>query len=136
MKRSLLLILVCVLFSCTVKPVEIEYGKDACHFCKMTIVDKTHASEIVTKKGRAHKYDAIECMLQDLDTRDTTTIEFFLVADYANLGELINARDAIFLVSKAIKSPMGANLSAFSNSNDINVKGKQYNWKQINERFK
>jgi copper chaperone NosL len=29
----------------------------------MTIVDKVHAAEIVTKKGKVCKFDATECMI-------------------------------------------------------------------------
>lgn len=52
-----------LLSACTPKAQSITYGADMCHFCKMNIVDVQHASEIVTKKGKVFKYDAIECML-------------------------------------------------------------------------
>lgn len=53
MKKYITLIsIVFLLASCNVAPEEIAYGKDACSFCDMTIVDKTHAAEYVTKKGR------------------------------------------------------------------------------------
>lgn len=104
--------------ACQVKPVPINYGKDACHFCKMNIVEKTHAAEIVTKKGKAFKYDAIECMLNDLKTRENSEVALFLVSDYGNPGTLIDANKATYLVSPAIKSPMGANLSAFADKSE------------------
>ena len=54
-----------LIISCKVEESPINYGQDACKFCKMTIVDKQHAAEIVTKKGKPFKYDAIECMVRD-----------------------------------------------------------------------
>ena len=44
--------LLLILIGCNASPKAIDYGNDGCHFCKMTIVDKVHAAEIVTKKGQ------------------------------------------------------------------------------------
>lgn len=64
MKKIIKLLFMYMLLSaCTPKAQSITYGADMCHFCKMNIVDVQHASEIVTKKGKVFKYDAIECML-------------------------------------------------------------------------
>lgn len=103
-----------LIFACSIEPSKIEYGKEACHFCKMNIVEKTHATQVVTKKGKPYKYDAIECMLNDLKVRDNNEIELFLVTDYLNPTTLIDAKTATYLISPAVQSPMGANLSAFS----------------------
>ena len=62
---AIVTILFLSLAACTVAPVPINFGSDGCHFCKMTIVDKQHAAELVTSKGKAYKYDAIECMIDD-----------------------------------------------------------------------
>ncbi|MDH5605047.1 MAG: hypothetical protein OEY51_13950, partial [Cyclobacteriaceae bacterium] len=53
--------------SCTPKPEEIKYGEDLCHFCSMAIVDDKFSAQYVTKKGRAYKFDAIECMIHELE---------------------------------------------------------------------
>ncbi len=136
-KRVIFFYMTITLFivSCKIAPKEIQYGTDVCHFCKMTIVEKTHASEIVTKKGRAYKYDAIECMLQDLDKREVNTIELFLVTDYLEPTKLINAKEATFLISEEIKSPMGANLSAFASKEAVTASGELFNWEEINHRI-
>lgn len=125
-----------LLFACSIEPSKIEYGKDACHFCKMTIVEKTHATQIVTKKGKPFKYDAIECMLNDIEDRNSTEIELFLVTDYLNPSILIDAKKATFLSSQTIKSPMGANLTAFLSKKDaekfVNTNvDKISNWNEI-----
>lgn len=46
------LVAIGLLWSCSIAPEPINYGQDGCHFCKMTIVDKVHAAEIVTTKGK------------------------------------------------------------------------------------
>lgn len=74
-------------------------------------------------------------MLQDLDKRDINTVELFLVTDYLKPTVLINAKEATFLISKEIKSPMGANLSAFANKEAITASGEQFNWEEINHHI-
>ena len=82
MKNFYTFLLISVLISsCSVAPVAIDYGKDACNFCDMTIVDKTHAAEYVTKKGRAYKFDAVECLINDLSDKDENNMAFILVTD-------------------------------------------------------
>ncbi len=143
MKNSILIALFSVfLFSCNVAPQPITYGTDACHFCNMTIVDRQHASQLVNSKGKAYKFDAIECMVHSLqDEFKPEEIALFLVADFNKPGEWLDANSASFLVSDQIASPMGANLSAFENQ-DVAQKmlekftGKRYSWKEIQEHLK
>ena len=130
-----------ILNSCSVEPKKINYGKDHCHYCDMTVVDKTHASEYVTKKGKAYTFDAIECLVNELnENKNEDMMAFILVSDYSSPGKLIKATEATYLISKNIKSPMGANLSAFelkeTASKHINKnEGKLYNWEQLKTKF-
>jgi copper chaperone NosL len=132
--------LVLVFISCSIEPSKIAYGQDACHFCKMTIVEETHAAQIVTKKGKAFKYDAIECLLNDLENYEKEDIALYLVTDYLTPQKLIDAKTATFLISKSIQSPMGANLSAFENRNDVeeyakNEEDKVFDWVDLQKHF-
>lgn len=127
--------------SCKVSPKPINYGSDGCHFCSMTIVDKQHAAEIVTKKGKAFKFDAVECMMNHLKDVDVTTIELFLVNDFQAPGTLIDAKDATYLISKSIPSPMGEYLSAFYSKEQAELieaenEGELYTWDGLKSRFK
>lgn len=135
----LLLSILLMFVSCAIEPSKIEYGKDACYFCKMTIVEQTHATQIVTKKGKPYKYDAIECMLNDLKEREINKIELFLVTDFLNPTTLIDAKAAMYLISPAVQSPMGANLSAFSTKIEAEkfIKtdaDKLFNWQEIQQQ--
>ena len=102
--------------SCEVAAEKIDFGKDQCSFCVMNIVDKTHAAQYVTKKGKQFKFDAIECMVNDLSDKKEEELAIILVSDYSNPGIMIPAISATYLISPEIKSPMGANLSAVSES--------------------
>lgn len=139
-KFSLILLLLLV-FSCTIQPKKIEYGKDACHFCRMNIVDQQHAAELVSNKGKAFMFDATECMIDHLEEIDAAQMELFLVADYNNPGNLMDAKKATFIISKNIPSPMGAFLSALSTKEEaLNLQkskgGKLYNWNELLQHFK
>ena len=127
-------------FSCDIAPEEINYGTDACSFCKMTIVDQKHASQYVTKKGKQFKFDAIECMVNDISENGQENIGILLVADFENPGNMVNAGDASYLISEAIKSPMGANLSGFASrkaadSTQHDSGGKVYTWNELLHKF-
>lgn len=100
------------LLSCSNNPEPIQYGTDACHFCKMNIVDKTHSAQAVSSKGKQFKYDAIECMINDINNNQNTDMAIILVANYLNAGEMLNAENAHYIISPNIPSPMGGNISA------------------------
>lgn len=126
--------------SCEVRPQEISYGTDACHFCKMTIVDRQHAAQLVTVKGKAFKYDAIECMMNHLNKWEEPQVKFYLVADYSQPGTLIHAASAHFLISQQIPSPMGEFLTAFGNQTErdkivLEGEGKGFDWVGLKAEF-
>ncbi len=140
MKYVMLLLMLLVLSACGTSPRPINYGVDACSFCQMTIVDRQHAAQIVTVKGKSYKYDAIECMMNDLKTWDRPAVAHFLVSDYANPGELTDAITAHYLISEEIPSPMGAFLTAFARKdkrasvNETGV-GEELEWNVLKSRF-
>lgn len=143
MRILLTLGLLCLLFavtSCEVKPAPINFGTDSCHFCKMTIVDQQHAAQYVTKKGKQFKFDAVECMLNDLSENGMENLALMLVSDYVNPGAMTDATKATYLISEGIKSPMGANLSSFSGkaAAEETLKthgGELYSWEEMLRKY-
>ncbi|MBT8273647.1 MAG: nitrous oxide reductase accessory protein NosL [Bacteroidia bacterium] len=139
MKTLKTLIAFAILFiyaSCTVGPQPIQYGEDSCYYCQMTIVDKVHAAEIVTSKGKAYKFDAIECMVNFRKDFDTSEIALYLNTSFSEPGKLIDATNSTFLISENIPSPMGAFLSAFKSRGEAlktqSEKGGQlYSWEDL-----
>lgn len=126
--------------SCSVKSKPIQYGTEACHFCTMTIVDKVHAAQVVTTKGKAYSFDAIECMINYLHKMNDDEIALFLTNELSQPEKLIDATTATYLQCEAIPSPMGEYLSAFSDEKMASVKsqelgGKLFNWEELNTYF-
>lgn len=129
------------LIGCTSTPKPIAYGSDGCHFCSMTIVDKQHAAQFMTKKGRSYTFDATECMINHLKEIDPSTIGLYLVNDYNAPGETVDATEATYLISENIPSPMGEFLTAFATHEDAQKaqtrnQGTLYTWNELLERFK
>ena len=128
------------MLSCTVKPEAIHYGEDECHYCRMTVVDRIHAAEVVNDKGKVFKYDAIECMVNDSKEFEQGEIALFMVNHHDHPEELINADEAFYLISENLPSPMGAYLTAFPDSESAEMAlkehgGKLYNWNTLLEKF-
>lgn len=124
------------IFSCSIEPQPINYGQDACVYCKMNIVDTQHAAEIVTKKGKVYKYDAIECMVNYLKDKDMNSIALFLVSNYGTQDGLIDATKATYIKSQEIPSPMGAFLSGLDSEQRAKELlkekgGKLFTWEEL-----
>ncbi len=140
-QRSIPLLALLLLVACSPEPQPIEYGLDACYACRMNIVDARHAAELVTEKGKIYKFDAIECMVPYYNNHsDETPFALVLVSDYAQPGALIDGRTSQFLISEAIPSPMGGNLSALASREEADQLledngGDVYDWSQLREYF-
>jgi copper chaperone NosL len=104
----------------------------------MSIVEKPFATELITKQGKIEKFDSIECLaayiLKEIIKNDK--IHSLWVTDYQENDKFIEAKNAFYINSKSIRSPMGMFLSAFKNQEEaiktLNDKeGKILNWDEV-----
>jgi copper chaperone NosL len=109
----------------------------------MNISDIKFGAEVVTKKGKIHKYDAAECMMNALSLGNISMDDAggYYVIDAANPKQLTNAVTAVYLISEKFPSPMGADLSAFSKRSDAESYQKQFggelkSWDDLLVKFK
>jgi len=126
--------------SCKPEPKPIDFGAEVCSYCTMTIVDKQHAAQLVTKKGKVFSFDAIECMLGSDQFKEKENIALFLCNDFGAPGEMIDATKATYLISEAFPSPMGANLSGFSSLSTAKKIAAEHSaefltWEELQEKF-
>lgn len=110
---ALTIVLLFCLSSCEVGPEPIQYNYDECAYCKMKISDVRFGAEIVTKKGKIHKYDSAECLVRTYNEDQKKDFAYIIVTDFSRPHNLIDAASATFLISKNQPSPMGGDLSAY-----------------------
>lgn len=130
-------------FSCSLESEPINYGTDQCDHCRMTIMDKKFGAEIITKKGKALKFDALECMINyQLENKiNESDVDKYYCVDYSGPAKLKDAKEMTYLVSPKIKSPMGENISAYSEKNTAektfnDFGGEIFSWEGIKNRLK
>ncbi len=143
MRFVFLLFVAILLGSCSVEPTPLLYGKDACHACKMTLMDKKFGAEVVTSKGKVYKFDDMNCMVNFLNSGSVQEeeIAYRLVIDFANPEKLIDAKDAHYVKSDNIRSPMASEVAAFSKKEDLDAANKEWrgvllSWGELVAAFK
>jgi copper chaperone NosL len=115
------------IIGCNPKSEKINFGKDNCAECKMTIMDPNFGGEIITKKGRVYKFDDTHCIAAFLERRGVELNDIYqtLFAHYDHANQFINVNAAEFVVSSRFKSPMRGNAAAFMNSMEAKKKSAE-----------
>jgi copper chaperone NosL len=91
-------------------PPTVRFGDEACASCHMIISDERFAAALVTAAGDALKFDDIGCLIQHEAPHARPEVTYW-VRDYSSQGWL-NARDATFVQSTSVLSPMGHGMAA------------------------
>ena len=144
MKVSLSFLIILILFiSCSNEPKPIRFNEDECDYCRMIISDQRYGAELMTNKGKAYKFDSVECLSAYLQEQKpgSKDVHSLLTIDFNNPEIFIDATKAWYLHSDLLKSPMGLNLSAFSDKElALTVKnvypGELVDWQKVNEIVK
>lgn len=129
--------------ACSINPEAIQYGKENCSFCKMTIMDGKFGSELVTLKGKIFKFDDVSCMIKYINTSEQTSTDFshIVVNSYDKPENLVDANSLFFVVSPKFQSPMMGNTAAFTDENKANeilgkdTEAKKYLWNDLIKNF-
>src|SRR5690606_34794187 len=121
--------LIVSLLSCTTEPEALHYGQDACHTCKMTLVDKKFGAELVTRKGKVYKFDDVNCMLTVYSSGEGADAEHTsrLVIGISQPAKPIPAADAVYVESHDIKSPSAGQGAAFETGENMQSLRKELN---------
>ncbi len=131
---SIVILMLCV--SCKHEMRPIEYGKDNCEQCRMTVMDPQFGAGMLTAKGKVLAFDAGECLVRYVKTKNVDSKDQVFVSDYLKPGTLIDATSAFYLHGENIQSPMGGNLASFSDlasakaAQDV-LGGEILKWKEL-----
>jgi copper chaperone NosL len=122
MKKSYFIyfIIVTTIFvSCSKEPVPIRFNEDQCAYCQMIISDQRYGTELITTKGKIYKFDSIECLAAYIieEKKGTNDLQSIWTIDFKYPEKFIDATKAWYLHSDLLKSPMGLNLSSFTEKN-------------------
>ena len=121
-------------------PPEIVYGEDVCDHCGMIINEERFAAGLVLQTAggqlEQRRFDDIGDMLafvQEFDGREVSVqegesvahIESYFVHDYQTL-EWLDAREAHFIVTEALLTPMGSGIVAFGNEQEAEAQAQAW----------
>jgi copper chaperone NosL len=132
-----------VLVGCSTEPQPLQYGKDLCHTCKMTLMDEKFGAELVTAKGKVYKFDDINCMVNFYNSGYVEPGEFThkLVIDFNHPKQLIEADFSYFLMSDSLRTPMASGIASFASETDLKAMKKKMggiylSWQETLVQFK
>ncbi len=109
------------------QPKPINFGKDQCDHCKMTITDARFAAELLTEKGRAYKFDDQLCMKNfEAENTDKSAKATLYISDFST-KKLIPLSKATFIEGGEISSPMSGNKAAFAQKSIAENAAKKMN---------
>jgi copper chaperone NosL len=132
-----LIVLVLTLVGCKEnldEPPKIRWGEEVCAHCNMIISDKRFAAAITLKSGEVRKYDDLGCLLKE-HSKYSGEIHRVWVHRYDGEGWL-DERQACFVQSPFIQSPMGSGIAAVGASHACEklaseTKGKVLSFDQL-----
>lgn len=118
MKILGLFLLILGLSSCKHEFEPVQFGSDACTYCKMTIIDKKYACEMINSKGKIFKFDDLVCMRNFISENKLSEEDKLLfVADFiGGKPDFLDAKKSLYLHDGYFKSPMNGNYAAYSSS--------------------
>jgi len=129
--------------SCSAKPEPFKFGKDACYFCKMGIVDSHFGGEVITKKGKVYKFDDLVCMVRFLKDEGVMEKEIAkkVIINFEKENDFLDVSKATFWASPELRSPMGSNTAAFSSRQSAEKakagkEGPLLNWDEVYNKIK
>ena len=133
MKNIIIFFLFIISTACNHDPIIINYGKDNCDFCKMTIMEEKYSAQCISKKGKTYRFDDVHCLISFLHNGGvwSNEIERIYFSDFKKNGNWVQPENSFFLKSDLINSPMGGNYAVFSSEADRSDADKQYKGEKL-----
>ncbi len=126
-------LLIFLMTACSSGPEPIRYGKDKCIYCEMMIAEPNYGAELVTEKGRVHKFDAVECLINYKAENADQAFTHELAIAFDDPKKLHPIGSLEFVVSEKYQSPMGKNIAAFLEADSSKAPEQERSWKEVKE---
>lgn len=91
----------------------IQLNKNVCAGCQMSVTDLKFGTEFISDKGKCYVFDDFCCMIHYVKNHKQMKIKAAYVPNYLLPTELILVKEAFFVKSDDLQSPMQGNTAAF-----------------------
>ena len=116
----------------------VTYMKSRCDYCQMLFQEERFGAELVTAGDSSLFFDATECLVGFLlsDKIPTAQVKMLWSVNYYMPGKLLDAKNAVYVNSPNIPSPMEVNIAAFrttvaADSAIARHGGRKLTWQQV-----
>jgi copper chaperone NosL len=89
-------------------PRPVVLNEDECGFCRMEVADARFAAEAITRTGRIHVFDSVECLAGYVRGAEDGAIATVWVTDFERPGTFVAAAEAGYLAGSELRGPMGS----------------------------
>ncbi len=135
--------IIILMMSCSVSHEPIVFGKDACENCKMLIMDPKFGAVLTTQKGKNFKFDDLNCLASYIHQKAIQDESVFMISvmDFKNPGSAVDIKNALFVLSDKVKSPMASGIASFSERETYeefisDSNGLVITWPEIKTKFR
>ncbi len=127
---------------CSVQPEAINYGKDQCAACRMTIMEPKFAGEIINNNGKVFKFDDAHCVAEYLQAGQIKKedVKMVVFTNFKQPDEFLQTTNAWFVKSASLKSPMNGNVAAYADKATAEAEaqslpGEAGSWEEIMKKL-
>ncbi|MBK9989849.1 MAG: nitrous oxide reductase accessory protein NosL [Verrucomicrobia bacterium] len=101
------------------QPKAINYGRDECAECKMTLVNQRYGAELISAKGKVFKFDDLNCLLAFEKKNAAGPAPQAYVVDCNRPNQFLSSDQAILLQHDGLRTPMGSRFAAFASETEL-----------------
>jgi nitrous oxide reductase accessory protein NosL len=118
--------------------IRVQYLKTECGYCRMIFQDRAFGAEMQLDNDSLLVFDATECLAAYMISNrlSPARVREIWSVDYSRPTRLLGAREAVYIRSSKILSPMGVNIAAFqseaeADSAHARIGGERMDWKGV-----
>jgi copper chaperone NosL len=137
-RGGIALVLAVVVAGCAIAPEPLHLGAEECAHCRMVITEPQFAAQALNARGKAFKFDAVECLAGWVLAEEIPAAEIhsLWVADFRNPERWVPVEEARFVRTDAVHTPMGMGVIALLDSEAARAEqaargGEIYDWKGV-----